>query len=161
MKYKVKKENYYGFRHEAVQKEFEGDLTFVNEFCVKNEYMPVAVYRAANPNTKKGHKRYMLLQTNPNTDHKTGIVRGMTEEEMEEERYQPAVLCENCNTVLYSVNRHHFHTCGCENETMVDGGKDYLRTGGKNLDKVKTVTLDLLTDQIVDDPQVLEKLKKK
>lgn len=157
---KIKKVNYYGFDHKKVAKEFEGDLTFVNEFCVRGEYNPVAVYRAENPNVKKGHKKFMLLQTNPNNGHNGGLVRGMSEKAMEKERYQHALLCEKCNTVIYSINRHHCHKCGCDNETMVDGGKDYMRAGGRDLNLIKTVTLDLLTDQVVDNPQILEKIKK-
>lgn len=41
--------------------------------------------------------------------------------------------------VLVSFNRHDYKTCLCPNETMVDGGHDYLRYGGKNLSKVQVL----------------------
>lgn len=147
---KLKKVEYYGFDHKKVAETFEGQLSFVNEMCVNDEYKPVAVYRAAKPNRKKGHKDYMLLQiqTDIATGEKSGLIRGMNADEMEKWRFQEAVHCFECDTVLYSVNRHHFHKCGCPNEAMIDGGRDYTRSGAKDLTKVRIVTLDLLTDTI-------------
>jgi hypothetical protein len=133
---------YYGFDHKAVNKKFSGDLTFLNEFCVKGEYKPVAVYKAANPDTSKGHKRYMLLQL----DSGGGLVRGMTEEEMDKERFQSGIHCKKCDDVIYSVNRHDMHSCSCK-AVSIDGGKDYLRIGGKKED-YEIVKIDLLTDII-------------
>lgn len=141
--YKIKQVNYYGFDHKKVAEQFEGGLTFCAEFCVRGEYHPVAVYKAKNPNTKKGHKKYMLLQL---TGGK-GLIRGMTAQEMAKERYQDAILCKNCNTVLYSINRHHFHGCGCEQDIHIDGGKDYLRITAKS-DNYNIVTLDLITGKL-------------
>ena len=46
------------------------------------------------------------------------------------------VQCRECGEVLTSYNRHNYKTCGCTNETMVDGGTDYQRYGGLNLDLV-------------------------
>lgn len=143
--YKIKQVNWYGLDHKKVAEQFEGDLTFCADFCVKGEYHPVAVYKAKTPNTKKGHKKYMLLQRDYGGD--TGLIRGMTAQEMAKYRYQDAVLCKNCNTVLYSVNRHHFHDCGCEKAVFVDGGKDYLKISG-NPDTYKVVTLDLITGKL-------------
>ena len=40
------------------------------------------------------------------------------------------VQCPDCNKRMFSYSRHNYKTCGCDNETMVDGGKDYLRYGG-------------------------------
>lgn len=39
------------------------------------------------------------------------------------------VQCPNCNKRLFSFHRHDYKTCGCPNEAMVDGGRDYLRYG--------------------------------
>lgn len=143
---------YYGFNHEQVDKHFEGGLTFLNEFCVKGEYQPVAVYRVAKPNTKKGHKRYMLLQLqyDPITGEKAGgLVRGMTEAQMREERFQEAVACNHCKAVIFSMNRHDMHPCNCKSKTKavwVDGGKDYLKLMFGKKSDYKAVILDLLTD---------------
>lgn len=47
--------NYYGFDHEAVNKKFEGSLTYLSSFCVNGEHAPVAVYKVDKPNREKGH----------------------------------------------------------------------------------------------------------
>ena len=56
------------------------------------------------------------------------------------------VQCKNCGEVLTSYNRHDYKTCGCENETMVDGGNDYQRYGGKDLDLVDTSSTIYLSE---------------
>ena len=48
------------------------------------------------------------------------------------------VQCRECGEVLTSYHRHDYKTCGCTNETMVDGGTNYQRYGGLNLDLVDT-----------------------
>ena len=56
------------------------------------------------------------------------------------------VQCKNCGDVLTSYNRHDYKTCGCENETMVDGGTDYQRYGGKDLSLVDSSSTIYLSD---------------
>lgn len=56
------------------------------------------------------------------------------------------VQCKNCGEVLTSYNRHDYKTCGCENETMVDGGNDYQRYGGKDLSLVDSSSTIYLSD---------------
>lgn len=51
------------------------------------------------------------------------------------------VTCLECNTVLRSINRHDFKKCNCPNETSVDGGFEYSKYGGKDLEKVSALTL--------------------
>ena len=46
------------------------------------------------------------------------------------------VQCKECGVILESTYRHDYKTCKCPNQTMVDGGYDYLRYGGKDMDKV-------------------------
>ena len=55
---------------------------------------------------------------------------------MEKQIILNRVQCRECGEVLTSYNRHNYKTCGCTNETMVDGGTDYQRYGGLNLDLV-------------------------
>ena len=43
------------------------------------------------------------------------------------------VHCDICDTYLISNYQHDFKTCGCYNQTMVDGGREYLRYGGKDM----------------------------
>lgn len=145
-KSKVLKINYNGFDHTAVDKQFGGDLTFVNDFCILDEYAPVSVYRAANPDTSKGHKKYMLLQL-----HKgQGMVRGMDEEAMEQWRYQEAVHCLTCDYVVYSTTRHDMAPCGCTDSEFVvaiDGGRDYTKISFGRQACYELGQLDLLTDE--------------
>jgi hypothetical protein len=60
------------------------------------------------------------------------------------------VQCKNCGEVLISYNRHDYKTCGCENETMVDGGIAYQRYGGKDLDLVdRSSTIYISNDHMM------------
>ncbi len=46
------------------------------------------------------------------------------------------VKCMECGQILESKYRHDFVKCDCPNETYVDGGNDYIRVGGADLDKI-------------------------
>jgi len=52
-----------------------------------------------------------------------------------------AVECLECGETIVSRTRHDYQLCGCPNETMVDGGLDYMRYGGKDMSKVKPVEI--------------------
>lgn len=52
------------------------------------------------------------------------------------------VRCLECGKILESKSRHDFQSCGCPNNTFVDGGEDYLRCGGKDLSKVQVITTE-------------------
>ena len=136
----LKDENYWGFNHKEVCAKFEGHLSYVGYMSTKSGGV-FAVYKAAKPNLKKGHKKYCILYC---LDGKT-YINGQTEEQINEYAEYDAVLCTQCHNILYSLDRHHYHKCGCSNETMVDGGRDYLRFGGKDLDKVKHGKYNVLT----------------
>ena len=56
------------------------------------------------------------------------------------------VQCKSCGQVLTSYHRHDYKTCGCDNETMVDGGNEYQRYGGKDLDLVDASSTIYLSD---------------
>lgn len=141
---RLKEVNYFGFDHAQVNKRFGGELTYLRTFTIRDHWW--AVYKAARPDREKGHKDYMMLCTH---DH-GGNVSGSTPEQMEIERRQSAVLCHGCDTVLYSINRHHFHKCGCDLGTFVDGGKDYMRYGGANMAEISLVTIDLIDGTVVE-----------
>jgi hypothetical protein len=145
---KLKLPNWYGFNHEAVAAEFKGDLTFVNEFCVKGEYSPVAVYHAANPDRTKGHKDYMLLQQQGDG----GLVRGMTSEEIEKFRFQEGIHCLHCDQVIYSVMCHDMCGCGCKQKTkrvFIDGGRNYIKVSRGEKSLFEMVKIDLLKSRIL------------
>jgi hypothetical protein len=52
-----------------------------------------------------------------------------------------SVQCTSCNEVLVSHHRHDYKTCGCNNQTMVDGGTAYSRYGGIDLKKVRNLSV--------------------
>ena len=60
---------------------------------------------------------------------------------MESNIVHSQVTCLECGEVLVSEHRHDYKTCSCPNETMIDGGNDYVRFGGKDLSKVDTFTV--------------------
>lgn len=135
------KKNYYSFNHEAMNKNFPGGLTYVNDFCINGEYMPVAVYKVEKPNREKGHKDFLLIQTNENG----GLIRGLNSSEMEKWKYQDAIQCPSCKDVIYSVMRHDFRSCEC-GKVSVDGGRDYIKTRFKKERPIHGV-INLLTDE--------------
>jgi hypothetical protein len=47
------------------------------------------------------------------------------------------VVCLECAKILESKHRHDYKECGCPQATMVDGGTDYIKCGGKDLSKLK------------------------
>lgn len=51
------------------------------------------------------------------------------------------ILCLDCGWVGVSWYTHDYKTCDCNNATMIDGGTDYLRYGGKLMDKVQRVSV--------------------
>jgi hypothetical protein len=133
--------DYYGFNTEKISGHFEGDLTYLNTFCVKGTYKPVAVFSNSNPNRKKDHKDYMLLWIE-GIEEKV-IISGMNKKEMNKYRYQTGILCPKCKEIIYSTYRHDYRHCSC-GRCMIDGGKDYVKTNLAG----KLVKIDLLTDKI-------------
>lgn len=53
-----------------------------------------------------------------------------------------AIRCIMCDTVLVSKHRHDFQRCDCPNRTFVDGGQDYLRYGGADLNYIEVLEDD-------------------
>jgi hypothetical protein len=50
-----------------------------------------------------------------------------------------AVKCLKCGVVLESLYRHDFQMCECDNETFVDGGTDYTRLGGMDMEYIEVL----------------------
>lgn len=50
-----------------------------------------------------------------------------------------AIKCLVCSTVLESKHQHNFRSCGCHNQSFVDGGLMYTRVGAVNLDLVENL----------------------
>ena len=48
-----------------------------------------------------------------------------------------SVKCLLCNTILESKYRHNYVQCSCPNQTFTDGGLDYQRGGGKDLNLIE------------------------
>ena len=145
MKINKKDHNWYGFNTDKACEHFEGDLTYLNTFCVLGRYKPVAVFRNADPDRSKNHKDFLLLYTttDPATRKEVTMITGIDADVMEDHRYQKGMYCPDCNEVIYSVNRHDYRKCKC-GRCMVDGGKDYFRTNMAGT----PVKIDLLTDDV-------------
>jgi hypothetical protein len=54
--------------------------------------------------------------------------------------------CKKCGDVLVSRHRHNYVMCTCDNKTMLDGGTDYQRYGGADLDLVDLSGTVYITD---------------
>lgn len=50
-----------------------------------------------------------------------------------------SIRCLVCGTVLESKHRHDFKMCSCLNSSSVDGGLDYVRYMGKDLDLIENL----------------------
>ena len=50
-----------------------------------------------------------------------------------------AIKCLVCNTVLESKHQHNFRSCGCSNQSFVDGGLVYSHVGAVDLDLVENL----------------------
>ena len=48
-----------------------------------------------------------------------------------------SVKCLICNTILESKYGHNYVQCSCPNQTFTDGGLDYQRRGGKDLNLIE------------------------
>lgn len=57
------------------------------------------------------------------------------------------VKCLECGRVLVSTHRHDFVQCNCSNETYVDGGKDYTRIGGMDLNKIHVINCIIIKEK--------------
>lgn len=56
------------------------------------------------------------------------------------------VKCLECGEELISYHRHDYRTCNCPNHTSIDGGLDYLRYGGVDMEKVRPMVVYLDDD---------------
>ncbi len=49
------------------------------------------------------------------------------------------IKCKVCGDIIESKSTHDYKVCKC-GACFVDGGKDYVRYGGKNLDDIELLT---------------------
>lgn len=56
-------------------------------------------------------------------------------------KYPGIIKCLACRRILVSFHRHDYKVCGCPNSTMIDGGHDYVRYGGKNLRLIQVLKI--------------------
>ena len=56
-------------------------------------------------------------------------------------KYPGVIKCLHCMTVLVSNFTHDFNSCNCFNKTFIDGGYEYLRYGGMDLNKIQVLQL--------------------
>jgi hypothetical protein len=134
-------DSWFGFDHSAVKARFGGDPSFVAEFEIDGK--PWAVYHCPNPDRSKGHKDFLMLTliTDLNGSRRA-VVSGRDFSEMEKHRFQTGVLCKSCGSILYSRANHDYRICPCDNMSMVDGGRSYIRYGGQDLSLVEMIEVD-------------------
>jgi len=140
---KLVKPNVTGLNREKICEMLEGDVSFLNEFCVNGEYLPVAVFHSSNPDISKGHKEFILVQQ----DQDQLMIRGMDKKTILPFSSQSALHCLECDDVIYSVYRHDMRSCSCK-AYAIDGGKDYTKVSYLENTKMEMCFVDLLTDQI-------------
>ena len=144
---KIKHTDYWGFDHAVVAKQFDDNPQFINYMPLKdkagNDFVG-AVYFVAKPNRKLGHKTYLILLQ----QGRQVFITGMTKPEMKKLAVVNGILCKCCQSVLYSIHRHHFNECECPNRAFADGGRDYLRYGAYELKDTLQVTINLLTNEV-------------
>ena len=58
---------------------------------------------------------------------------------MSEQIKHNKIRCKLCGDIIESVHRHDFVWCSC-GAVFVDGGKEYVRCGGKELDNIEFLT---------------------
>lgn len=136
--------NYFGLKMDKVKEFYEGNPEYIGEVIVKNPsgtLATVAAFKVAAPNRDKGHKDFLLIQL---TSGGQGIVAGMDKAQFAVHSEHGGVKCLECEKVIYSVARHDFHKCGCPNEAMVDGGKDYMRYGAVDMSKIEIGVVDIM-----------------
>lgn len=51
-------------------------------------------------------------------------------------------ICLKCRTSLKSETVHEFSMCKCDNQSFIDGGDEYLRCGGVDMDAILMLTED-------------------
>lgn len=56
-------------------------------------------------------------------------------------KYPNVIQCLQCKMILVSFHIHDCKTCTCSNQTMIDGGSDYLQYGGKDLSKIQVLKI--------------------
>lgn len=57
-----------------------------------------------------------------------------------------AILCKNCNSIIYSRAGHDFHYCPC-NKCAIDGGFEYVRVLYESDDIFKFLTIRIKADK--------------
>lgn len=137
---------------EVAQKLFkESEVEFMGYWYVKDA--PAFVWHSKNPNRDLGHKDYVCLKHryNPMTESSDMVIMGYDLEDMKELSIKEAVVCHNCKTVCWSLTRHDFHACRCEEseaQVCVDGGSDYLKISYGKDANYEVLYLDFLTKMV-------------
>lgn len=122
-----KDDNYYGFDHSLVNKQFGGELTYIGTLPLGNGNYPWALYLAKTPDREKGHKDIMMLMSHGNG--KGGNVSGRNLSELDGKITHTWLECLKCGDFVVSQHVHDYRTCQC-GACSIDGGMDYVRVSG-------------------------------
>ena len=122
-----KDDNYYGFDHAAVNKQFGGDLTYIGTLPLGNARRPWALYLANNPDRERGHKDIMMLMAHGNG--KGGQVSGRDLSDLNGQVRHTWLQCLKCQDYIVSQHVHDYTTCKCR-ACSIDGGMEYVKVSG-------------------------------
>lgn len=154
----IDNEEYYVENHDPgvinIQKAintFDGDLSYVGYWFVKDA--PAYVFHSANPDVSKGHKEYLCIKHVYDyfQQQQKIVLMGYTREQMEEMSVQAGTACRHCKTIIWSLTRHDYHGCRCEEKdksVAIDGGMSYFRKTFGNECDCFSVTVNHLTRTI-------------
>lgn len=134
---------YWGFDHEKVLERFNG-TKFINEMTIIDKIgnwsnVPVALYYSNN--TDKNPYFYLFMESGKL------MIGGLSEQQLEEVRFQSGIHCLSCEDVIYSKHVRDFTHCSC-GKVSIDGGREYCSVGFEDNVQYEMVEIDLLTDTI-------------
>jgi hypothetical protein len=144
------KRNYYGLDLSKINEKFTGDLTYLGDISTKEGAFTrvYSVFKAANPDRSQGHKEYVMIYHDAVS--MKYYVTGREENQLGSLAKMEGIKCLECGEVLVSLDRHDYQSCKCENSASIDGGRDYIKRGAKDLSKVAFVEINLLTGEVSD-----------
>lgn len=119
--------------------EMQYNAKFICETCVKTitdkwSNWPVAIFYTKIPHPQ-GSNWFGFFR---NTEDEFTICNGISATE-------PFIGIQIDDDVIYSKYRHDFFE---HKDVFVDGGRDYMRCGGKRMDDAKVVKLQIVEDRL-------------
>jgi hypothetical protein len=111
------------------------------------------VFHVPDHDISLGHKEYVALKYRYNhlTQRGDWFIAGYDKDQIQERSKQGAAICHHCKKVCWSLYRHDYHACGCEDkdkQICVDGGTSYMRMSMGKKANYDIITINHLTKQL-------------